>query len=77
VIGAVGDLDGPLAPDAKGWEAMRRVLARESPEMRAQWRREVLATSRADFSAFGARLAALHSDPVGVGEKRPPVVFFF
>lgn len=62
VIGAVGDLDGPLAPDAKGWEAMRRWLVQESPEMRQEWRAEVLATTKQDFADFGDRLAKLHSN---------------
>lgn len=43
---------------------MRRHLSQETPGMRAQWRREILATTRGDFTAFGERLATLHSDEV-------------
>ena len=56
IIGAVGDLDGPLGPDQKGWEAMRRHLVEETAEQRAVWRREILATTKEDFVKFGERL---------------------
>ena len=56
IIGAVGDLDGPLGPDQKGWEAMRRFLVNESAEQRQTWRKEILATTKEDFAAFGKRL---------------------
>lgn len=44
-----------------GWEAMRRYLSKETPEMRAQWRKEILATTKEDFAAFGARLEEVHN----------------
>lgn len=56
IIGAVGDLDGPLSPDQKGWEAMRRYLVQETAEQRATWRKEILETTKDDFVAFGERL---------------------
>lgn len=61
IIGAVGDLDGPLGPDQKGWEAMRRWLVKETPEMRKQWRDEILGTTKEDFQAFGSRLTQMAS----------------
>ena len=56
IIGAIGDLDGPLSPDQKGWEAMRRYLVQETAEQRATWRKEILETTKDDFIAFGERL---------------------
>eukprot|EP01062_Namystynia_karyoxenos_P067198 TRINITY_DN61095_c0_g1_i1.p1 TRINITY_DN61095_c0_g1~~TRINITY_DN61095_c0_g1_i1.p1 ORF type:complete len:1144 (+),score=404.60 TRINITY_DN61095_c0_g1_i1:76-3432(+) len=56
VIGAIGDMDSPLLPDAKGERSMKQWLLGETREMRQQQRDEVLRTSAADFRLFGERL---------------------
>uniref|UniRef100_A0A7S2FA16 Peptidase M16C associated domain-containing protein n=1 Tax=Octactis speculum TaxID=3111310 RepID=A0A7S2FA16_9STRA len=70
IIGAVGDMDSPLAPDAKGWEAMRRYLVEETSEQRQDWREEILGTTRSDFVEFGERLDGLKGRSVVVGSKK-------
>lgn len=52
VIGAIGQLDAYLLPDAKGYKSMLRYLKGETEEDRQRLRDEVLATTAADFSAF-------------------------
>ena len=61
VIGAAGDLDQPMMPDAKGFVSMRRYLTGEPLAARQAHRDEVLATSADDIRAFGARLAAMNA----------------
>mmetsp|Transcript_15469 Transcript_15469/g.23722 ORF Transcript_15469/g.23722 Transcript_15469/m.23722 type:complete len:1104 (+) Transcript_15469:54-3365(+) len=56
VIGAVGDMDGALSPDQKGWAAFSRWLIRETPESRQRRRDEVLNTKASDFKDFAERL---------------------
>jgi presequence protease len=53
IIGAIGDLDQPLLPDAQGYTSLIWHLSGISDEERQQLRDEVLATSPADFKAFG------------------------
>lgn len=58
VIGAIGDFDGYLFPDAKGYLAMTRHLAGDTDDHRQKLREEVLATKPNDFRAFGEALEA-------------------
>jgi len=53
IIGAIGDLDVYLLPDAKGYTAMLRYLVGVNDELRQKLRDQVLSTSNADFHAFG------------------------
>jgi len=52
VIGAIGDMDRYLLPDAKGYTSMVHYLTGITDDKRQQFRDEVLATSQADFRAF-------------------------
>ncbi len=52
IIGAIGDLDAHLLPDAKGYTSMVRYLCGDSEKDRQQMREEVLGTTARDFSAF-------------------------
>eukprot|EP00978_Attheya_sp_CCMP212_P002284 scaffold4708_cov55-Attheya_sp.AAC.1 len=66
IIGAVGDMDGALSADQKGWTAFSRWLKRESPEKRQKVRDEILNTKASDFKAFGETLNALKKPSVAV-----------
>ena len=66
VIGAVGDLDGALSPDQKGWTSLQRWIKNETPERRQQFRDEVLGTSVEDFKAFAQRLKDIKNPSVAV-----------
>ncbi len=59
IIGAVGDLDAYLLPDAKGFTSLARYLTGDTDEARQQYRDEVLSTTAKDFKAFGEVLAAV------------------
>ena len=66
IIGAIGDMDGALMPDQKGFTAYRRWLANESPEARQKFRDEILNTKPEDFRAFGERLKNFNNPTVAV-----------
>jgi presequence protease len=53
IIGAIGDLDQHLLPDAQGYTSMLWHLTGTTDEERQRLRDEVLSTSLADFQAFG------------------------
>ncbi len=57
IIGAIGQLDKYLLPDAKGFASTQRYLVGYTDAMRQQLRDEVLSTTLADFHAFGDVLA--------------------
>mmetsp|Transcript_1976 Transcript_1976/g.2768 ORF Transcript_1976/g.2768 Transcript_1976/m.2768 type:complete len:1084 (-) Transcript_1976:233-3484(-) len=59
IIGAVGDMDGALSPDQKGWAAFTRWLIRETPEARQRRRDEILDTKASDFKDFAERLRSM------------------
>nr|WP_167941979.1 insulinase family protein [Desulfobaculum xiamenense] len=59
IIGAVGEVDTYLLPDAQGYVAMARLLMGDTPEMRQTMRDELLGTTLADFNAFGELLASV------------------
>ena len=59
IVGAVGDIDTYLLPDAKGHVSLARHLQnRTEAELQAR-REEVLATTKADFRRFAEAAAAL------------------
>jgi Zn-dependent M16 (insulinase) family peptidase len=59
IIGAIGQIDQYLLPDAKGYTSMVRTLTGVTLEDRQQSRDEVLSTTAADFRAFADVLAEL------------------
>lgn len=59
IIGAIGDLDGPMSPDQKGFASLGQFLSGESAADRQRFRDELLGTSAADFKDFARRLGAV------------------
>lgn len=59
IIGAIGDLDQPLLPDAKGYVSALRYLANEGDDFRQRTRDQILATTVQDFRNFGDLLQVL------------------
>jgi hypothetical protein len=59
IVGAIGDLDAYLLPDAKGFTSLTRYLAGDTDEARQQYRDEVLSTTAKHFKSFGEALAAV------------------
>ena len=49
IIGAIGDLDSHMLPDAKGFSSMIRYLIGDTEENRQRMRDEILKTRAADF----------------------------
>lgn len=66
IIGTIGDMDGALSPNQKGFTALERWLVNESPEQRQKFRDEILATTAEDFKVFGERLKKLKDPSVAV-----------
>ena len=60
IIGAIGSMDAPQLPDAKGYSSMARYLVGYTDEMRQEFRDQALSTSASDFKAFGDVLAQLN-----------------
>ena len=56
IIGAIGELDAYLLPDAKGATAFARQITGDTPELRQRLREEILGTTEAHFHAFGKHL---------------------
>ncbi len=52
IVGAIGDVDTYLLPDAKGGAALARYLCGDTDEMRQQMRDEMLATTQKHFNDF-------------------------
>jgi presequence protease len=52
VIGAIGDLDSYMLPDAKGFASLVRYLRGDTDEARQRMRDEILGTTAADFKAM-------------------------
>jgi Zn-dependent M16 (insulinase) family peptidase len=59
IIGAIGELDAHLLPDAKGFTSLTRYLTGDTDESRQRYRDEVLGTTAKDFKSFGEVLAAV------------------
>jgi presequence protease len=66
IIGAIGDMDGALSPDQKGYTAFQQWIVNESSEYRQRFRDEVLNTKPSDFREFAERLRRLKSASVAV-----------
>ncbi|KAG5190324.1 Metalloenzyme, LuxS/M16 peptidase-like protein [Tribonema minus] len=60
VIGTIGAMDAPQSADARGFTSFKRYLVGITDEQRQRVRDEVLATTKADFAAFGDRLRAFN-----------------
>jgi Zn-dependent M16 (insulinase) family peptidase len=58
VIGAMGDIDAHMLPDAKGHVAMVRRMVGDTAAIRATMRAQVLAAGRRRFREFGEALDA-------------------
>jgi Zn-dependent M16 (insulinase) family peptidase len=56
IIGAIGDLDTYLLPDARGMVSMQRFLNGVTDESRQSMRQEILGTTTADVAAFADAL---------------------
>lgn len=66
IIGTIGDMDGALSPDQKGFTSMQRWLVNESAEYRQNYRNQILDTTAKDFKDFGERLKKLKQPSVAV-----------
>lgn len=66
IIGTIGDIDGALSPDQKGYTAFQRWLINESPEYRQKYRDEILQTKPNDFRDFAERLRKIQKSSVAV-----------
>ena len=58
IVGAIGELDSYMLPDAKGSAAFARSLCGDTEELRAKLREEILATTPEHFIQFGQALEA-------------------
>jgi Zn-dependent M16 (insulinase) family peptidase len=61
VIGTIGDLDGPLTADQKGYAALSQHLNGESADDRQKWRTSILNTKGQDFKDFAKHLGELRA----------------
>ena len=61
IVGAIGELDAYMLPDAKGAAAFARILCGDTMELRQQLRDEILATTTRHFKEFGEALEAFSS----------------
>ncbi len=58
IVGAIGELDSYLLPDAKGAAAFARSLCGDTESLRQRLREEILGTTAAHFQEFGKVLEA-------------------
>lgn len=85
IIGAIGDLDAYMLPDAKGYTSMVRYLTGMNDEERQRLRNEVLGAQPADFHEFGETLSKVRdpyqvavlgsAEAVEAAERERPGVF--
>jgi presequence protease len=66
IIGTIGDMDGALSPDQKGWTAFSNWITGQSMEDRQRFRDEVLNTKASDFRDFAHRLRNMKNPSVAV-----------
>jgi Zn-dependent M16 (insulinase) family peptidase len=66
IIGTIGDEDGALSPNQKGYSALQRWLINESPEYRQKFRDQIIDTKASDFRDFAERLKNLKNPSVAV-----------
>ncbi len=57
IVGAIGDLDTYLLPDARGAAALSRHLTDDRDDLRQQMREEILGTTRRHFTEFADVMA--------------------
>lgn len=57
IVGAIGDLDTYLLPDAKGAASLTRYLAGDTDEQRQLMREQILSTTAKDFQNFAEIMA--------------------
>lgn len=71
VIGAIGDMDTYLLPDAKGFISMGRFLSGDTDENRRRLREEILSTKLENFHDFGRQLESFagHGQVIVMGSK--------
>ena len=60
IIGAIGEVDTHLLPEAKGSASFTRQLCGDTEDARQKMREEILSTSIDDFKAMGQVLSNLH-----------------
>merc|ERR1712070_210739 len=66
IIVTIGEMDGSLGPDMKGFTAFQRWLVNENPETRQRFRDQVIDTKPEDFEAFGKRLKSMKEPSIAV-----------
>ena len=66
IIGTIGDMDGALSPDQKGFTSLQRWLVNESAEYRQLYRNQVLDTKPEDFKKFGECLKSMKDPSIAV-----------
>jgi presequence protease len=66
IIGTIGDMDGALSPDQKGWTAFSNWITRQSKDDRQKFRDEVLNAKASDFRDFAQRLRNMKNPSVAV-----------
>lgn len=66
IIGTIGEIDGSLGPDMKGFVAFQRWLINESPSTRQRFRDQIIDTQAEDFEEFGKRLKNLKDSSCAV-----------
>lgn len=64
IIGAIGDLDSHMLPDARGFVSMIRYLTNDTENLRQQMREELLGATTAHFKAMSSILRAVAEEGV-------------
>jgi Zn-dependent M16 (insulinase) family peptidase len=64
IIGAIGDLDSYMLPDAKGFASMVRYLTGDTEDARQQMRDEILGTKASDFKNFARILEQVKKEGI-------------
>ncbi|RBN34856.1 peptidase M16 [Lawsonia intracellularis] len=57
IVGAIGDLDSYMLPDAKGMASLTRYLTDDQDEIRQHMREEILSTTKKQFTEFAEVMA--------------------
>jgi Zn-dependent M16 (insulinase) family peptidase len=60
ILGAIGEMDAYLLPDAKGYVSFVRNLTGQTPELLDRIRAEIFETKEEHFRAFGEVLEAFN-----------------
>jgi len=62
IIGSIGDLDGPMSPDQKGYASLVQYISGETAEERQKFRDEILQCKEQDFKDFADKLDMVAKD---------------